>query len=334
VSGVQTIRITADEADQRLDRWFRKRFPGLSHGRLEKLLRTGQVRVDGARAKAATRLEAGQAVRVPPMDPETAAGQQPPRGSALPAAPAVSAGDLKDLRAAILHQDDWLIALNKPAGLATQGGSGVVRHIDAMLDGLKQTPRDERPRLVHRLDKDTSGVLLLARTAAAARALTRAFRDRETRKIYWAIVAGTPKPRAGTIRAPLLKGGPAGRERVAHDPANGQPAVTDYQIVDDAAGVASWLWMEPRTGRTHQLRVHATVLGTPVLGDGKYGGADAFLSGAELDRRLHLHARQIALPHPAGGMLLVEAPLPSHMAQAFRYFGFSQTDAPVLEDRP
>ncbi len=329
MSGVQTIRVTAEEADQRLDRWFRKRFPALAHGRLEKLLRTGQVRVDGARAKAATRLTAGQAVRVPPLNPTVAAGAP----AARPAPTVrVTESEMKDLRAAILHQDDWLIALNKPSGLATQGGSGLTRHLDAMLDGLRRTPADERPRLVHRLDKDTSGVLVLARTAAAARALTRAFRQRETRKIYWALVAGTPKPRAGTIRAPLLKGGPAGRERVIHDDARGQPAVTDYQVVDDAGGVASWLWMEPRTGRTHQLRAHAEVLGTPILGDGKYGGAGAFLGGAEIDRCMHLHARQLALPHPAGGTLRVEAPLPPHMMRAFRYFGFATADAPALED--
>ncbi|MBB4286099.1 RluA family pseudouridine synthase [Roseospira goensis] len=329
MGGVQSIQVSAEEADQRLDRWFRRRFPALTHGRLEKLLRTGQVRVDGARARASTRLTAGQTVRVPPLPtapPDDAAPRPKP-------AAAIRTGDLDDLRAAILHQDEWLIALNKPAGLATQGGSGLTRHLDAMLDGLKRHPDDERPRLVHRLDKDTSGVLLLARTARAAKALAEAFRRRETRKVYWALVVGLPKPRAGTIRAALRKeGGPKG-ERVVWDDATGKPAITDYQVVDDAAGTVSWLAMEPRTGRTHQLRAHAMVLGTPILGDGKYGGQGAFIGGAEVARRMHLHARHLAMPHPAGGTLVVEAPLPPHMTEAFRYFGFRQQDAPALEDR-
>ncbi|MQX37001.1 RluA family pseudouridine synthase [Roseospira navarrensis] len=326
MSGVQTIQVTPDEADQRLDRWFRRRFPALSHGRLEKLLRTGQVRVDGGRVKASTRLATGQTVRVPPLDPAPDA----PR-PAKPA-PEVRESDLKDLRKTILHQDDWLIALNKPAGLATQGGSGLTHHLDAMLDGLKRHPNDERPRLVHRLDKDTSGVLLLARTAKAAKALAEAFRRRETRKVYWALVVGTPKPRAGTIRAGLAKEGGARGERMVHDDTEGKPAITDFQVVDDATGTVCWLWMEPRTGRTHQLRAHALVLGTPILGDGKYGGQGAFLPGAEVARQMHLHARLLSMPHPAGGTLTVEAPLPRHMTEAFRYFGFQPKDAPPLEE--
>lgn len=326
MSGVQTIEVTEAEADQRLDRWFKRRFPALGHGRLEKLLRTGQIRVDGGRAKASTRLSAGQSVRVPPLDPPSEAPR--PRK----AGPPVSDHDLKDLRAAILHQDDWLIALNKPAGLATQGGSGLTRHLDAMLDGLKRHPNDERPRLVHRLDKDTSGVLLVARTARAAKALAEAFQRRETRKVYWALAVGTPKPRAGTIRAALAKEGGAKGERMVWDEGDGKPAVTDYHVIDDAAGTVSWLWMEPRTGRTHQLRAHALVLGTPILGDGKYGGQAAFVGGAEVARRMHLHARLLSMPHPAGGTLTVEAPLPPHMAEAFRYFGFQPGAAPRLED--
>jgi len=328
MSGVQTIQVTDEEADQRLDRWFKRRFPALSHGRLEKLLRTGQVRVDGGRVKANSRLEAGQSVRVPPLD---APSEAPRRAKA---SADVSEHDLKDLRASILHQDDWLIAINKPAGLATQGGTGLTHHLDAMLDGLKRHPDDERPRLVHRLDKDTSGVLLLARTARAAKVLAEAFRRHETRKVYWALAVGTPKPRAGTIRAALNKEGGAKGERMIWDEKDGKPAITDYQVIDDAAGTVSWLWMEPRTGRTHQLRAHALILGTPILGDGKYGGQAAFVSGAEVERRMHLHARILSMPHPAGGTLTVEAPLPAHMTEAFRYFGFHPSAAPALEDTP
>jgi len=330
VSGVQTLQVTPDEADQRLDRWFRRRFPALSHGRLEKLLRTGQVRVDGGRAKASTRLTAGQCVRVPPF-PAPGDDESHPRPKA---AAEISEADRAALRAAILHEDDWLIALNKPPGLATQGGSGQTRHLDAMLDGLRRHPDDERPRLVHRLDKDTSGVLVVARTAAAARALTAAFRRRETRKVYWALVVGAPRIRAGTIRLALSKEPGAHGERMVPDEVNGQPAVTDYQIVDDAVGTVSWLWMEPRTGRTHQLRAHALALGTPILGDGKYGGQAAFIGGAEVARRMHLHARQLVLPHPGGGTLTVQAPLPPHIADAFAFFGFQEADAPTLEDQP
>nr|WP_221238500.1 RluA family pseudouridine synthase [Roseospira visakhapatnamensis] len=315
-----------------MDRWFRRHFPTVSHGRLEKLLRTGQVRVDGGRVKASTRLSAGQSVRVPPLPPPGDASAEAPR-AARGAAP-VSDADRAALRAAVLHEDDALIVLNKPAGLATQGGSGQTRHLDAMLDALRRPADSERPRLVHRLDKDTSGVLVLARTAAAARALTAAFRHRETRKVYWALVVGAPRPRAGTLRLALSKEPGARGERMVPDPAGGLSAVTDYQIVDDATGTVSWLWMEPRTGRTHQLRAHALALGTPILGDGKYGGQAAFLDGAEVDRRLHLHARLLVLPHPDGGTLTVQAPLPPHMADAFAYFGFTETDEPPLEDRP
>jgi 23S rRNA pseudouridine955/2504/2580 synthase len=333
---VQTIPVGPEDADQRLDRWFRRHFPDLSHGRLEKLLRTGQVRVDGGRVKANTRLAVGQMVRVPPLDssaPVKEGGASSRPASAPRISARISDADLKDLRAAILHQDDWVIVLNKPPGLATQGGSGLSRHLDAMLDGLKRHPGDERPRLVHRLDKDTSGVLLLARTAAAARALTRAFRDRATRKVYWALMVGVPKPRAGTIQAPLGKEAGTRGERMVWSEADGKPAVTDYRVVDHAGSV-SWVWMEPRTGRTHQLRAHAMVLGTPILGDGKYGGQGAFISGVEVPKRMHLHARLLALPHPAGGSLVVEAPLPPHMAETFRAFGFNPKDAPPLEDGP
>lgn len=330
MSGVQTLQVAPEEADQRLDRWFRRRFPTVSHGRLEKLLRTGQVRVDGGRAKANTRLAAGQNVRVPPLPAPGEASAPSPRRPG--AEPQVSDADRAALRAAVLHEDAWLIVLNKPAGLATQGGSGQTRHLDAMLDALRRHPDDDRPRLVHRLDKDTSGVLVLARSAAAARALTAAFRRRETRKVYWALVVGAPKPRAGTLRLALSKEPGARGERMVPDETGGQTAVTDYQIVDDAAGAVSWLWMEPRTGRTHQLRAHALALGTPILGDGKYGGQAAFLGGAEVERRMHLHARLLVLPHPGGGALTVQAPLPPHMADAFAYFGFAEADAPLLED--
>ncbi|MFQ6017696.1 MAG: RluA family pseudouridine synthase [Kiloniellaceae bacterium] len=328
MSEVQILTVGDEEAELRLDRWFKRRFPDLGHGRLEKLLRTGQVRVDGKRAKSGTRLAAGQVVRVPPLAGETPAVRRARREPA-----ALSAAEVAALRKAVLFRDDWAIAIDKPAGLAVQGGTGQTRHLDAMLDALAfDSP--ERPRLVHRLDKDTSGVLLLARTGRAARALAAAFRDKVTRKIYWAPVAGVPKKRRGRIDLPLTKlSGPAG-ERVGADQDAGRPAVTLYQVAEDrAVGTKgqriSWLVLMPLTGRTHQLRAHCAALGTPILGDWKYGRMKAFPEGPalpegrDLPRRLLLHAREITLPHPADGTTLrVSAPLPPHMAAAWAALGF------------
>jgi 23S rRNA pseudouridine955/2504/2580 synthase len=329
-TGVQTLEIAPDEADIRLDRWFRRHYPELTHGRLEKLLRTGQVRVDGKRAKAGLRLVAGQSVRVPPLQAAPA--------RAAPPAPRVSDADASALRDAVLHRDDEVIAIDKPPGLAVQGGSKTVRHLDLMLDALR-FGSSERPRLVHRLDKDTSGVLLLARSAAAAGRLAAAFRDREAKKIYWALVVGRPSPRQGRIDLALAKlpgksgermvpAGPTGGSGAAA-PAGAKQAITLYTTIESAGNEASWLALWPRTGRTHQLRAHAAALGTPISGDGKYGGADSYLMGRGLSRKLHLHARRIVLPHPAGGVLDVTAPLPPHMAQSWKFFGF---DMAVPED--
>jgi 23S rRNA pseudouridine955/2504/2580 synthase len=229
------------------------------------------------------------------------------------------------LRDAVLYRDDWAIVVNKPAGLAVQGGTNTERHVDAMLDGLRFHSK-ELPRLVHRLDKDTSGVLLIARNAAAATFFTRAFRDKTTRKIYWAITVGLPEIRQGRIDLALSKSGGAGRERV-HADEEGKNAVTYYTVVDQAGTRASWLALLPVTGRTHQLRAHCAALGTPILGDGKYGGSGAQLGGGAAEHRLHLHARSLAIPHPQGGTLSVTAPLPPHMRRMWEFFGF-EADAP------
>ncbi len=318
MAGVQTVAVSAGDAGQRLDRWFRKHYPGVTHGRLQKLLRTGQVRVDGKRAAASLRLEAGQQVRVPPLS-DAAAAPEAPR-------PKVAPADAAALKDSVLYRDDDILAIAKPPGLAVQGGSGVSRHVDGMLDALR-FGSDERPRLVHRLDKDTSGVLLLARHGAAARWLTAAFRHRDTEKVYWALVAGVPKPPEGRIDAPLAKAAssrPGGREAVAVDP-GGKNAVTLYRTVESAGRRAAWLELRPETGRTHQLRVHCVALGTPIIGDGKYGGRDAFVPN--LPKRMHLHARTIRLRRPDGRMLFVTAPLSPAMAESWRFFGFSESDA-------
>jgi len=330
MSGIRTLAVSKDDADQRLDRWFKKHFPKLTHGRLEKLLRTGQVRVDGKRAKAGLRIVAGQQVRVPPL-PEHAPSPAAPRRQ-TPA----EARDAAALRAAVLYRDDWVIAIDKPTGLAVQGGTGQTRHVDAMLDALCD-PGAERPRLVHRLDRDTSGVLLLARTTVAARRLTASFKDKGTRKLYWALAAGVPERKRGRIDLPLAKlPGPKG-EKVGTSAELGKEAVTVYQLVANktiktstgARQRIAWLLLMPLTGRTHQLRAHCAALGAPILGDGKYGGKRAFPAGdrkdgSALGKRLMLHAREIAVPHPDDETTLrVTAPLPADMASAWEALGFN-----------
>jgi 23S rRNA pseudouridine955/2504/2580 synthase len=297
----------------RLDRWFKRHYPALGHGHLEKLLRTGRIRVDGKRARASDRVAPGQAIRIPALEEMAAPAPQDARP--------VSPGDEAMVRNAVLHRDDWVIVLNKPPGLAVQGGSGTERHLDGMLDALRFGSA-ERPRLVHRLDKETSGVLVLARTAAAAAFLTRAFRAKTTRKIYWAIVVGLPEPAQGRIDLPLAKLPGREGERVRGDAEEGKRAVTYYRVVDSAGRKASWLALLPVTGRTHQLRAHCAALGTPILGDAKYGAAGAHLAGVPGAKRVHLHARSLALPHPSGGALRVTAPLPRHMRQTWEFFGF------------
>jgi 23S rRNA pseudouridine955/2504/2580 synthase len=318
MSRVQTIAVTPDEADLRLDRWFKRRFPELGHDRLEKLLRTGQIRVEGRRARSNTRLEPGQRVRVPPLgDGETMPLRPGPR-------PEVAERDARTLQAAVLYKDDDVLAINKPAGLAVQGGTGLDRHLDAMLDAL-QFEAAERPRLVHRLDRDTSGVLLLGRSARAAAELAEAFRRKDCRKVYWAVVAGVPKPSSGRIDLALAKlPGRAGERMVPDD--EGKAAVTEYRVLDHAGKQAAWLELRPLTGRTHQLRAHCAAMGTPILGDRKYGGDGAGLPGADIARGLHLHARSIELPRSGGAILRVTAPPPPHLAATFAFLGFAAED--------
>lgn len=319
---VQTFTVTPEESEIRLDRWFKRHYPEVNHGLLEKWLRTGQVRVDGKKAKSNQRLDGGQEIRVPPIPAAPAAEAKAPKQRA-----AVDPIAAKMLRDAVLYMDEDIIALNKPPGLATQGGTGMAdKHLDAMLDVL-QFDKPERPRLVHRLDKDTSGVLLLGRTAGATAKLAAAFKTRAAHKLYWALTVGVPKIRMGRVDAPLAKLPGKLGEKVAVDEDEGKRAVTWYRVVDNALRKAAWLEMEPRTGRTHQLRAHCVVLETPILGDGKYGGQEAFIAGTGISRKLHLHARALRMPHPRGGTLLVVAPLPEHIAKSFEFFGFQESTA-------
>ena len=322
MSAVQTIAVAEEDAEIRLDRWFRRHFPDLPHGRLAKLLRTGQVRIDGRRARGSTRLSPGQKVRVPPL------GAAPPR-TRQPARPEADAADLAHIRELVIYRDDDVIAINKPPGLAVQGGSGVKRHVDAMLDGLR-FGLAVRPRLVHRLDKDTSGVLLLGRTPRAAARLAEAFRSRAANKTYWALVVGVPRPRQGRIALDLDKRGRTGAERMTPVEGGGKQAVTWYAVLETAGRRAAWIALRPLTGRTHQIRVHCAAIGTPIIGDGKYGGREAFPAGAPDVRTMHLHARSISLPHPRAGTLDIVADLPAGMAETWRFFGFdpARTDDP------
>lgn len=313
MSNVDRVTVTEAEEGLRLDKWFKRRYPELPFGRLAKLLRTGQVRVGGKRAKAGQRLEAGVEVRVPPL------GAPAPRPVKRPP---VNAEDAAAIRTMTLYEDGDVLVLNKPPGLATQGGTGTTRHIDGMLDSLSKG--DERPLLVHRLDRDTSGVLVLAKTRKVASELGKSFRSRSARKIYWALVVGVPEMAEGKISAPLAKEDrPRGERMEVSD--EGKRAVTLYTVMDRAAHTAAWLALMPLTGRTHQLRAHAVHMGHPIVGDGKYGGKDAHLAG-QVSGKLHLHARRIVIDHPRGGKIDVTAPLPAHMAETWRLFGFDADD--------
>ena len=308
------VEVTADEADIRLDRWLRRHFPVLTQGMLQKLCRTGQVRVDGARAETSLRLRPGQSVRIPPLP----SSPPPP-----PPAPELDANTLRELEGMVLYMDDSVIVVNKPAGLPVQGGPGIIRHLDGMLDGLRNGALD-RPRLVHRIDMDTSGLLLLARSPGSAAKLASAFRSRHVHKTYWAVVVGRPEPNEGRIDRSLVRfGGLRGGERTAvaaPDEEDAARAITDYVTLDHAGKKLAWLGLSPHTGRTHQLRVHCASLGTPILGDRKYGGETVRLDG--FPDRLHLHARALSLPHPSGGTLELEADIPPHMRETFASIGF------------
>ncbi len=315
---VQKITVTDDDDGLRLDRWFRARFPQVTHGRLEKLLRKGEIRVDGGRVRANLRLEEGMVVRIPPLPPPDHERAVNPIS--------ISPEDVAALQDRVLYRDNSLIAFDKPPGLAVQGGSGTMRHLDGMLDAL-QFGAPERPRLVHRLDRDTSGVLILARTRVAAKALTTAFAARSTEKRYWALVRGVPDPegRFDSLLRKVAAGG--GREQMASDP-EGKTATTFYRCMAHADGAYSWLELVPLTGRTHQLRVQLAEAGFPIVGDRRYGGSVA-KNKSGLGRGLHLHARELVIPHPEGGALGVAASLPRHMAQSWQTCGWDEP--PVAE---
>ena len=338
---VQTLTVSEDEGEQRLDRWFKRRFPHLTQGAVEKLCRTGQVRVDGGRAKASDHVAPGMTIRVPPLPDENSPAPARPEG--------VSAADVKMIQSCVLWKDEHMIVLNKPPGLASQGGSGQGdRHVDGLTEALKFGYKD-RPKMVHRLDKDTSGILLLARTDRVARALSESLRHREARKIYWAVVAGVPHPRQGSIKFFLMKApghgrGGEGEKMVCVHPAKAKEfpdakrAQTDYFTLWFLGDRLSWMALEPVTGRTHQLRAHMAEIGHPILGDGKYGGSgvdnpgDGWGAsiGGEVSKKLHLHARSITIEHPILKQpMTFTAPLPDHMARTWKALDWKESDVPA-----
>lgn len=309
--------IDADDDGIRIDRWFRRHYPAVTHVLLEKLLRKGEIRLDGKRAKAADRVEAGQAMRLPPQVIH-AKDERPEKPK-----PEKPMGSLADR---ILYMDKQVIVLDKPAGLATQGGSGLTKHVDGMLDSLT-FEKGSRPKLVHRLDRDTSGVLLVARTSLAASGLAQSLALRDTSKVYWALTVGVPKQKHGVIKAALAKEGTRGKDErmtVSEDD-DAKAALTEYAVMGTAGQEFAWVAARPITGRTHQIRVHLASLGTPIVGDFKYGGADARGRGDIADK-LHLHARSIDIGRPDGGRLKVTAPLSPHMVASWKLLGFDPDD--------
>jgi 23S rRNA pseudouridine955/2504/2580 synthase len=340
MSAVQMLTVAGDEGEQRLDRWFKRRFPHVTQGAVEKMCRTGQVRVNGGRVKASDRVVPGMEIRVPPLP----VGEAP-----KPVESRMAKTDAGMIQDAVLWKDDHMIVLNKPAGLPSQGGSGQgERHVDALAEALKFGYK-EKPKLVHRLDKDTSGVLLLARTDRVARALSEALRHREARKIYWAVVAGVPHPRQGSIKFGLVKApgrgrGGEGEKMLCVHPSKvaetegAKRAQTDYFTLWFLGARLSWMALEPVTGRTHQLRAHMAEIGHPILGDGKYGGSGqenpgdgwGATSGGDISRKLHLHARSLTIEHPiTKTMMTFTAPLPDHMARTWKLMDWKETDVPA-----
>ncbi|WP_299612602.1 RluA family pseudouridine synthase [uncultured Tateyamaria sp.] len=334
MSGVQTVTVEEGEGDQRLDRWMKRRFPQVSQGMIEKMCRKGECRVDGGRVKSSTRVEEGQSVRIPPLPDRPAPPVQKTR---------ISDKDAQMMRDAVIYKDDQIIAINKPSGLPTQGGSGQTKHVDGLAEAL-MFDLDEKPRLVHRLDKDTSGVLLLARTRLAAKSLTAAMRHHETRKIYWALVAGVPTPYLGEIKYGLVKApgrgkGGEGEKMIAVHPRDiddtkgAKRAHTMYATLYRVASRAAWVAMEPITGRTHQLRAHMAEIGHPIVGDGKYGGSSqenmgdgwGAKVGGIISQKLHLHARMMRFEQPeTRKVITVTAPLPDHMKDSWDTFGWTE----------
>ena len=315
MSEVRAFIVNEDDDGIRLDRWFRRHLPEVSFNLVSRWARTGQLRLGGKRAVPGDRVEAGQEIRVPPLESAPAPARRQPKRDAL------SADEEQFVREMVIYQDPAAFVLNKPPGLATQGGTKPTQHLDRLLDGLA----DERgrPKLVHRLDKDTSGALLVARSARSAGHFAKVFSGRTARKVYWAVVVGVPDVGEGVIDAPLAKQPGTGGEKMHISEEHGLPAKTKWRVIDRAGNRAAWVELQPLTGRTHQLRAHMAAIGHPIVGDAKYGGSEAFLTGG-ISRKLHLHARRIRIDAPDGGKIDVTAELPPHLAESLATLGFEE----------
>ncbi|NLS70924.1 RluA family pseudouridine synthase [Bradyrhizobium brasilense] len=325
---VQTVVVTADENGMRVDRFLEARFPGLSFSHIQRIVRKGELRVNGKRADSKDRLEEGQSVRIPPLRLDT-----PKTSGTLSEAEAKTLQALKDMT---LYEDDDVLVLNKPAGLAVQGGSGMTRHVDQMLEVMRDA-KGQKPRLVHRLDRETSGCLLVAKTRFAATHLTGAFRHRSARKIYWALVAGVPKPKQGRISTYLAKEESEEDSimRIAeHGDEGASHAVTYYAVVETSATKLAWVSLKPVTGRTHQLRAHMAHIDHAIVGDPKYFNKENWQLPGGLQNRLHLLARRIVIPHPRGGVIDATAPLPPHMLQSWNLLGLEADRFDPIENAP
>ncbi|TVV70135.1 RluA family pseudouridine synthase [Sphingomonas solaris] len=321
-----------DDDGIRVDRWFKRHLPETSFNLVSRWARTGQLRVDGARVTPGDRIAAGQSIRVPPpeiIEAATAATADKPARLKKERAP-LSEEDTAYMQAMVIHRDRSAIVINKPPGLATQGGTKTDRHVDGLLDALA-FDAPNRPKLVHRLDKDTSGALLLARSANAAGHFAKAFSSRTARKVYWALIAGVPSIEDGMIELPIGKQPGTGGEKMHVDEAEGSPARTRYRVIERAGNTAAWVELQPYTGRTHQLRVHMAAIGHPIVGDGKYGGLEAFLSGG-ISRKMHLHARRIRIDSPDGGQIDITAEPPTHFADSITLLGFDPKRAEMPID--
>ena len=312
---VRVFTVAEDDHGIRLDRWFKRHLPEASFNLVSRWARTGQLRLDGKRAAPGDRIETGQVIRVPPAEAPAPATQRPKRER-----PPLSADEAEFAQSLVIHRDKAAIVVNKPAGLATQGGTKTDRHLDGLLDALT-FEAEGRPKLVHRLDKDTSGVVLLARSARAAGYFAKAFSSRTVRKVYWALVVGVPSIEDGMIELPLAKQPGSGGEKMHVDEKEGLAARTRYRVIERAGNRTAWVELQPFTGRTHQLRVHMAAIGHPIVGDGKYGGQEAFLTGG-ISRKMHLHARRLRIDHPDGGMIDITADLPPHIAESLAHLGF------------
>ena len=324
---VRQFTVSPDDDDIRVDRWFKRHMEDVPFNIVSRWARTGQLRLDGKRVAPGDRVQAGQILRVPPQEIERP-------GRVAKVKTDLSQDQINFVRELVIHKDKSAIVVNKPPGLATQGGSKTTTHLDGLLDGLTYDAKS-RPKLVHRLDKDTSGVLLLARSPGAASFFSKRFSGRDVRKVYWAIVMGVPEIADGMIDLPLSKQPGSGGEKMHVDEENGQSAKSRYRIIERAGNRACWVELQPHTGRTHQLRVHMAAIGHPIVGDGKYGGKDAFLTGT-ISRKMHLHARRLRIEHPEGHNLDVTADLPTHFAETIDNLGLDLIlgDLPLDEKKP